>query len=76
MEAPSYKTGCAAMLAAIVLCLLLTIALGLYYVLENKRRDGALTATSAEVLVVLSVKDEEFLDQTDIEDSLRFSYRW
>ena len=76
MEAPSCKTGCAAMLAAIVLCLLLTIALGLYYVFENKRRDGALTATSAEVLVVLSVKDEEFLDQTDIEDSLRFSYRW
>jgi ACS family allantoate permease-like MFS transporter len=63
-EAPGCKTSCAAMLVAIVLCLLLTKALGLYYVLENKRRDRVLAAISAEVLAAPSVKDEEFLDRT------------
>jgi len=75
-EAPHYKTGCAAMLVAIVLCLVLTVALGLYYVLENKRRDRVLASTSLEVLAAMSVKDEEFLDRTDMEDALKFRYRW
>lgn len=75
-EAPGYKTGIRAMLVCMALTLALTIALGLYYVYENRRRDKVLAETPQEVLEAMAVKDEEYMDRTDMEDSLRFRYRW
>lgn len=75
-EAPGYKTGIRSMLVAMATTLALTIALGLYYFLENKRRDRVLAATPQEVIDAYSVQNEEYLDRTDKEDSLRFRYTW
>lgn len=75
-EAPHYGTGCRAMLVAIALVQGLSIALGCYYWFENKRRDGMLAAATSEVLDAASAEDEEFLDRTDMEDALKFRYRW
>ena len=71
-----YKTAIRAMLVATVLSQAIVILLGVYYVLENKRRDRILAATPPEVVAAQSLRDEEFLDRTDMEDSLKFRYRW
>lgn len=39
-------------------------------------RDGILAAAPRGVVDAASTEDEEFLDRTDIEDSLKFRYRW
>ncbi|RDW74803.1 hypothetical protein BP6252_05945 [Coleophoma cylindrospora] len=75
-EAPHYGTGCRAMLVAIALVQALSMALGSYYWFENKRRDRILAAAPSEVVDAASTEDEEFLDKTDMEDSLKFRYRW
>jgi hypothetical protein len=75
-EAPHYGTGCRAMLVAICLCQALSVGLGCYYWFENKRRDRVLVATPHEILDAAYVEDEEFLDKTDMEDGLKFRYRW
>lgn len=75
-EAPHYGTGCRAMLVAITICEVMCIMLFCYYRYENKRRDKVLAETPQEVIDAMSVENEEFLDRTDIEDSLRFRYRW
>ncbi len=75
-EAPEYKTGIRAMLVSMALTLVLTVALGAYYILENRRRDRVLAAMPQDVLDAMAVKNEEFLDRTDKEDSLKFRYRW
>lgn len=75
-EAPHYGTGCRAMLVAICLCQALSVGLGCYYRFENKRRDRLLAGTPQEILDAAYVEDEEFLDKTDMEDELKFRYRW
>lgn len=71
-EAPVYGTALRSIPVALVLCELLTVGLGVYYILENKRRDRLLADTLAEVLAISTCAHEEFLDRTDIEDALKF----
>jgi hypothetical protein len=59
-----------------VLNLATVVALGCYYIFENKRRDKILAATSPEVLAAMTARNEEFFDRTDKEDFLKFRYRW
>jgi len=54
----------------------LALSLGAYYILENKRRDRAFAATPSQVIEAMSVENEEFFDRTDMEDYLKFRYRW
>ncbi|TVY52770.1 putative transporter [Lachnellula cervina] len=75
-EAPRYGTGCRAMLVSMAITLLLTVLLGAYYLYENKRRDKLLANTPQEVLDAMATENEEFLDRTDMEDELKFRYRW
>jgi ACS family allantoate permease-like MFS transporter len=75
-EAPGYATGCRAMLVSMAITLVLTVALGVYYVRENKKRDILLASTPQHVIDAMSSENEEFLNRTDIEDKLRFRYRW
>lgn len=75
-EAPRYDTGLGAMLVGMAICLVLNIMLAVYYIYENRRRDGLLAATSPETLEQMAKDNEEFLDKTDFQDSLRFRYRW
>ncbi|KAH8901123.1 dipeptide transmembrane transporter [Thozetella sp. PMI_491] len=75
-EAPMYGTGIRAMLVGIVLVQLITAALGVYYIYENRRRDALLASTPQEVIDAMASENEEFLDRTDREDYLRFRYKW
>ncbi|KAF2808121.1 dipeptide transmembrane transporter [Mytilinidion resinicola] len=75
-EAPHYGTGCRAMLVAICLCQALSVGLGWYYRFQNKKRDRVLAEAPVEAVNAASVEDEEFLDRTDMEDALKFRYRW
>ena len=75
-EAPGYKTGCHAMLVASMLCLALTVLLGVHYKVQNTRRDRLLAVTPEGDIAAMSSENEEFLDRTDIEDKLKFRYRW
>lgn len=75
-ESPYYGTGIRSMLVCMALTLALTVALGLYYVLENKRRDRVLAATPQAIIDAMTLQDEEYLDRTDKEDALKFRYRW
>lgn len=75
-EAPHYATGCRAMLVSMAITLVLTIFLGAYYLYENTRRDNLLANTPQEVIDAMATKNEEFLDRTDMEDELKFRYRW
>ncbi|KAI1341196.1 dipeptide transmembrane transporter [Xylariaceae sp. FL0016] len=75
-EAPEYGTAMRGMLSAMVIVLLLEVALGCYYVWENRRRDEVLANTPQEVVDAATLQNEEFLDRTDMEDFLKFRYRW
>ncbi|KAJ5889071.1 dipeptide transmembrane transporter [Penicillium taxi] len=75
-EGPYYGTGIRSMLVAMSLVLALNIALGVYYIIENRRRDRVYASTSQEVIDRMTVEHEEFLDRTDFEDALKFRYRW
>lgn len=75
-EAPRYETGLRAMLVAMALCMGLTALIWAYYMYENRRRDRILTAMSQEELDLMAQDNEEFMDKTDCEDSLRFRYKW
>ncbi|KPM43000.1 putative transporter [Neonectria ditissima] len=75
-EAPQYGTAMRSMLVAMALVQLITILLGTYYIYENRRRDKVLASTPQEVIDAATARNEEFFDRTDIEDSLRFRYRW
>ncbi|KAH9903744.1 dipeptide transmembrane transporter [Xylariomycetidae sp. FL2044] len=75
-EAPDYGTAMRGMLSAMVIVLLLEAALGFYYVCENRRRDRILAETPPEVIDAMTAENEEYLDRTDMEDFLKFRYRW
>lgn len=75
-EAPHYGTAMRALLTSMALVQVLSLLLGVYYIYENKRRDRVLAETPQEVIDAMSVQNEEFLDRTDMEDSLRFRYKW
>jgi len=75
-EKTGYKTAVRSMLVSLCLCEVIVILLGVYYILENKRRDRVFRATPLEVVASQSRLDEEFLDRTDMEDELKFRYRW
>ncbi|KAK6068209.1 major facilitator superfamily transporter [Seiridium cupressi] len=75
-EAPGYRTGVRAMLVAIILCQILSLALGLYYYFENKRRDKMVERMLTSEVVLPELENEEFLDRTDKEDWVKFRYEW
>lgn len=75
-EAPSYGTAMRSMLVAMSLVQVVTILLGAYYFFENKRRDKILASTPKHVVDSATIENEEFLDRTDVQDYLRFRYRW
>ncbi|KAL2866136.1 uncharacterized protein BJX67DRAFT_356653 [Aspergillus lucknowensis] len=75
-EAPEYGTAMRAILVSIVLCELLPLLLGAYYVYENRRRDQLVARMTAEELAAATVDNEEYLDRTDREDELKFRYWW
>lgn len=75
-QAPRYLTGMQGVVSCWTLNLATVVALGYYYIFENKRRDKSLAATLPEVLTAMTVRNEEFFDRTDKEDFLKFRYRW
>ncbi|KAI0889272.1 MFS general substrate transporter [Annulohypoxylon maeteangense] len=68
-EAPAYKTAFLAAFICFALCILFSIVLRFYLILENKRRDRLASADGE-----LSHSDDEFLDLTDKEQKLVFRY--
>lgn len=64
------------MLVASSLCLALTVLLGVYYKVQNMRREKLLAETPADAIAAMSEENEEFMDRTDMEDKLKFRYRW
>ncbi|CAM1507320.1 Fc.00g069610.m01.CDS01 [Cosmosporella sp. VM-42] len=75
-EAPRYGTALRSLVVCAVLVQALTIALGLYYHFENKRRDSLVANMTEDELAGNTVENEEFLDRTDREDWVRFRYRF
>ncbi|KAF7553812.1 hypothetical protein G7046_g6994 [Stylonectria norvegica] len=75
-EAPQYQTAMRSLLVAMALTQVLTILLGFYYGYENRRRDRVLRSTPQHVIDLAIASNEEFFNRTDIEDALRFRYKW
>lgn len=75
-EAPGYGTAMRGMLVSMSTLLLLELLLCAYYVWENRRRDRALAETPQSVVDAMTFENEEYADRTDMEDWMKFRYRW
>ena len=75
-EAPRYETALRSLVVCAVLVQALTILLGFYYYIQNKRRDGLVANMTEDELTANTVDNEEFLDRTDREDWVRFRYKF
>ena len=75
-EAPGYGTAMRGILASTSVVLLIELLLGVYYIVENRKRDKILAETPQDVIDAITFENEEYADRTDIEDYLKFRYSW
>ncbi|KAI2607243.1 major facilitator superfamily domain-containing protein [Hypoxylon fragiforme] len=74
-EAPAYHSGIVAMLCGFILNLALNQVLRLLYVLENKKRDGALEGKSEdEIAEMKRLSDVQGFEDVTDRDNLMFRY--